>query len=195
MKLFRREPRFSWSAYQIGMMVALLSITVFFAALIIAYSVSVRAQSQWQRIDVPKLLWVSTGILLFSSATFEASRFALRRARFDSFQSGVRLTMLLGIAFLVSQLLSWDVLRRAGVYVQQNPHGSMFYAFTGAHGVHLFGGICGVGYVLHHGRNLEAWTEHQLRRFRAIVGVVSVYWHFMGALWAVLFVLLYVWSY
>jgi cytochrome c oxidase subunit 3 len=189
-----REPGLSMSAYQIGMTVALVSITAFFTALVIAYYVTFRGQSNWQRIEVPKLLWLSTGILLVSSLTFESARYALRRARFAQYFTAMRMTLALGIAFLISQLLSWGILRSEGVYVRENPHASMFYSFTGAHGLHLLGGICGLAYVLHRGRGFELWSEHDLRRYRAISGVITLYWHFMGGLWLVLFTLLCVWT-
>ena len=181
------------SAYPIGMLVALVSITAFFTALVIAYYVTFRGQSNWQPVAVPKTLWVSTGILLASSATLESARYGLRRARFPQYFTALRITTALGLAFLAAQLLSWSILRSQGVYVRENPHASMFYAFTGAHGLHLLGGVCGLAYLLHRGRGFALWSEHDLRRYRAIARVIALYWHFMGALWLVLFTLLCVW--
>lgn len=175
------------------MTVGLVSISAFFTALVIAYYVTFRAQSNWQPVAVPGLLWLSTGILLCSSAAFEWARHGLRRARFSQYFAAIRITTALGLAFLAAQLFSWSILRSRGAYVQENPHASMFYAFTGAHGLHLLGGVCGLLYLLHRGRAFALWSEHDLRRYRAITRVIAFYWHFMGALWLVLFTFLCVW--
>jgi hypothetical protein len=71
--------------YRIGMWLALSAILMMFAALTSAYVFrSTRTQQEWQIFAVPQMLWVSTLLILASSATFEAARRAersLRRSR------------------------------------------------------------------------------------------------------------------
>ena len=49
--------------------------------------------------------------------------------------------MLLGLGFLVSQLIAWRQLAAQGIYLASNPHSSFFYLLTGAHAVHSLGGL------------------------------------------------------
>src|SRR4051794_15827457 len=67
--------------YRIGMWVALCSITMLFTALTSAYIVRSRLSTanDWQPIGVPQMLWLSTSLILLSSATFEVARRHLRR--------------------------------------------------------------------------------------------------------------------
>ena len=62
------------STYQIGILAALASVSAFFIALVTAYSFAIDSQHFRGRIDVPPLLWVSTGILLASSIALERAR-------------------------------------------------------------------------------------------------------------------------
>ena len=67
-----------------------------------------------------------------------------------------------------------------------------FYVLTGAHALHLVGGIAGLGYLL-----LRRWDklesrEAMLKRETA-ASTVGLYWHFMDGLWIYLFLLLFLW--
>ena len=182
------------STYQIGILVALASVSAFFIALVTAYSFAIGSQTLRGPINVPPLLWLSTGILLASSFTFERARLALLRARADLYRRMMRFTLILGVAFLISQALAGMQLYRDGVFVHGNPHGSMFYMFTGVHAVHLFGGIAWIGYLLYRSRTIRETSESDLRRNRSLAGVAAVYWHFMGLLWLCLFAVLHRWA-
>ena len=48
------------NVYQIGVIVALFSISAFFIALAIGYGFRLQAQLQWNHIRIPRLLWLST---------------------------------------------------------------------------------------------------------------------------------------
>ncbi len=185
---------YSSSIYQVGMIVALFSIAALFIALVLAYGIQLRAQSTWQRVHIPLTLWVSTALLGASSASLEAGRRALRRGISRRYIRSLGITTLLGLAFITSQLLSWQELKRQGIYVEANLHGSMFYVFTGAHGFHVLFGICSLIYLGVRSRRLAGATEHVFRHERSVTSAVALYWHFMGVLWIALFGLLHLWS-
>lgn len=192
----RLNPEFQlWpSTYQVGIFVALVSVSAFFVALVTAYSFAIGSQTFRGRIDVPPLLWLSTGILLASSIVLELARAALLRARLALYRRMLRFTLILGSAFLLSQMLAGLRLYAAGVFLRGNPHGSMFYLFTGIHAVHLLGGIAWIAYLLVNSRMIRESSESGLRRHRSLAGVASVYWHFMGFVWLCLFALLHRWA-
>ena len=182
------------STYQVGILVGLVSISAFFTALVVAYSFAIESRAFRSRINVPTLLWLSTGILLASSFALERARVALSRAKAGVYRRMMRFTLILGVAFLISQALAGLQLYAHGVFVRGNPHGSMFYMFTGVHGVHLIGGITWIAYILYLSGAIRESSESGLRRHRSLAGVAAVYWHFMGLLWLCLFALIHRWA-
>lgn len=185
---------YSSGIYQVGMIVALFSIAALFIALVLAYGIQLQTQSTWQHVRIPVMLWVSTALLAASSASLEAGRRALRPGFAQRYIRSLGITTLLGLAFIGSQLLSWLDLKRQGIYLAANLHGSMFYVFTGAHGVHVLLGIFSLFYLGFRSRRLAGATEHVFRHERTVTSAIALYWHFMGVLWIALFGLLYLWS-
>jgi len=162
--------------YRLGLLLTCAWIFTFFAALEIAFFWRARTMEFWQPIPLPKTLWVSTAVILWSSVLFERARRLYRRGQHLIASRLLLITACCGAAFLASQLSAWRQLILAGAYVQANPFNSFIYIFTGLHGIHLLGGLIALGVVL-------------LRRSkrRELVDVVCFYWHFMGLLWVVLF--------
>ncbi len=186
--------RFSPNVYQVGIIVALVSISAFFIALVLSYSFRLQTQIIWRHIRIPPLLWVSTALLGTSSLCFEAARHALRHGQTRNYTRLLEATTLLGFGFLTSQVLAWRELAEQGVYLAANPHGSMFYMFTGAHGIHVLGGLLSLLYLVIRSRRLALAAEQQFRHERAVTAAIALYWHFMAMLWAVLFYFLYRWN-
>jgi len=177
----------------VGMGIALVSIAIFFLALIVAYAVALGGQSL-KSIRIPGVLWLSTALLPTSSVALEAGRSALRRGLVAHYRTRLLASLALGIAFLVCQVFSWAQLLLQGVHLAGNLPGSVFYLFTGAHSVHVAGGLFFLGYLFQRSRILLAGTEQDLRRHRRVVQTGAMYWHFMGVLWTVLFTLLFWWT-
>src|SRR6185295_19563134 len=99
-------------------------------------------------------------------------------------------TVVLGVGFLVSQLIAWRQLAKQGVYIASNPHSSFFYLFTAAHAIHLLGGLLALVYLALR-RRASRRSEIALTRARASADAVTLYWHFRDFLWIYLFVLLF----
>ncbi len=186
--------RLGFNVYQVGTLVALLSITSFFVALILVYLLSFRQIPLSRHVHVPWTLWASTAVLLVSSLTLESARYALRRGRVPEYGGRMQLTMALGLLFLVLQTVSLIELLQQGVYMGNNPRGSVYYVFTAIHGVHLLGGLFWLIYLLRKLRTVRPDIEQDLRRQRNANGAGVLYWHFISVLWIVLFALLLLWS-
>jgi cytochrome c oxidase subunit 3 len=173
------------------MWVALASILMLFVALTSAYIVrSVPALNggteDWAPIEMPRVLWLNTVILLISSVSMELARRALGRNEYDRFKGWISLTTLLGVAFLVGQLMAWRGLESQGVYVNSHPHSSFFYLLTSLHGLHLLGGVIALSYV-----TAAAFRMRIGFKRRTAVNITAIYWHFMDGLWIYLFGLLF----
>jgi cytochrome c oxidase subunit 3 len=141
---------------------------------------------------MPKILLLSTALIIASSGTLELARRKLKEAFEDKYKVWLLLTTALGAAFVVSQLLAWRQLVRQGVYVATNPHSSFFYLLTATHGIHLMGGLIALVYLLLRTRRLDT-GERALANRSAVADAVSLYWHFMDGLWIYLFLLLFFW--
>jgi cytochrome c oxidase subunit 3 len=92
---------------------------------------------------------------------------------------------LLGLGFVAGQWLAWRELAARGFFLATGPSSSFIYVLTGAHAIHLLGGILAL---------LVAGSTVVLRRplesRRIVVDVTAWYWHFMALLWIYIFVLL-----
>jgi cytochrome c oxidase subunit 3 len=178
--------------YRIGMWIALASILMLFTALTSAYIVRAGTGNDWRPIAMPRLLWASTALILTSSLTISIALRALKRKDHSAYKRWLLLTVVLGLGFLATQLLSWQQLVAQRVYVSTNPHSSFFYLLTAVHGAHLLGGIFGLDFLL-----LRSWrkatnAKSEIKR-EAAAGAVALYWHFMDGLWIFLFLLLFLW--
>ena len=178
------------SAYRVMMWVLLAAIVMMFAALSSAYIV-LSGGDGWKPIRMPRMFFLSTGILLASSAAIEIAKRRLNGRRWNGYVRWLGLTLLLGLGFIATQLLGWRELKAQGVYLAANPHSAFFYLFTGVHGAHLLGGVLALFFLLWRSRSPRIPNDAAVG---ASAGVVSLYWHAMDGLWAWLFVLLLVWS-
>jgi len=170
--------------YYTGMALGIVSILMLFMALASAFLVR-RGSGDWIPVHIPTLMWINTVVLLASSATLELARHRLAKGRLSSYRNLWLVTTALGVGFLVGQIVAWRQLVAAGIYLASNPASSFFYIFTGAHALHLFGGVAALIYVAR--RNFD---QAQVTRSVA-AEVTSYYWHFMDALWLFLLALLY----
>ena len=93
--------------------------------------------------------------------------------------------MALASAFLIrKRSQGWRILEGQGIYIASNPASSFFYVFTGAHGLHLMGGVAALIYVA-----VRSFDPATITRTVA-VDVAAYYWHFMDGLWLFLLALL-----
>lgn len=165
--------------YRVGLAIICVSITAFFVTLVIAYLWRSRVAPFWDPIPLPRVLWLSTGLILASSAMFEAARRVFRKGQWRLSSHLLLATASLGAAFLASQLTAWRQLVEEGAFLMQNPHSAFFYLFTGLHGLHLVGGMVALFVVV----------LSRAKR-RELVDVTAYYWHFLGVLWLALFAVL-----
>ncbi len=170
---------------KLGIWVALGSITMLFAAFTSAYIVR-SAGDDWIPLAVPPLLWVNTAVILLSSVVMEMALRAFLAWRPVAFRKWLLATAVLGILFLTGQVVAWGQLAAQGIYLQSHPHSSFFYVLTGVHAVHLVAGVLALCYVL------ILATRYQLTPGESSSpSVCATYWHFVGAVWLYLMVVLF----
>lgn len=170
------------------MWVVLAAVVMMFGAFSSVYIYIRSTEDQREPVAMPAMFFVSTGLILVSSATFHQAKRSLQKDRPRAYLRWLLATLGLGVAFLVSQLIGWRELARSGVYFVGHPRSSFFYFATAMHGAHLLGGIGLVLYLvvrrlrlgwLLHGQKNATWHS-----------VVGLYWHTMDGIWVWLFLLL-----
>jgi cytochrome c oxidase subunit 3 len=180
-----------------GVWVAVAAISMFFAAFTSSMIVRQGVSLDWMHFQLPRVMYLSTLLLLASSLTVELARRrflavpdspAAASAAAKSFSGKgmywMYVTGALGLLFVLGQLLAWRDLRAQGLYLATNPSSSFFYVFTAAHALHLLGGVCGVLYVLARLRKTNGIAR------KSGFGAFLIYWHFMDILWVYLLLLL-----
>jgi cytochrome c oxidase subunit III len=187
----------SVSSAVIGMAAALAAVTMLFVAFTTAY-LARRAEPGWGTVVMPPVLWLTTAILLASSGTIEWARRRIAAGDIRGLQRGLAATAWLGGAFLLGQIAAWRSLAAQGAYISTTPHSGFFYLLTGAHGLHLIGGLGALGIILwkaytgRYGVASHAGSGYMVAgRESAGMGVFALYWHFMDLLWLYLFALLF----
>ncbi len=163
----------------------LAAVAMLFVAFTTAY-LARRQEAGWTPIALPAVLWLNTAVLLASSGTFEWARARLVRADPAGARHGLGWTAGLGAAFVIGQIAAWRQLAAQGVYLASNPHSSFFYLLTGAHGLHLLGGLVALAVVI-----VRAHRNRYTPAAHTGLAVCALYWHFMDALWLYLFALLF----
>jgi cytochrome c oxidase subunit III len=172
-------------AYRTGMWMAISAITMLFAAFTSAMVVRRGLSNDWAPTRLPEILYLNTLVLIASSITLEGSRRSLAAGRINRFARGLCVTLALGFTFIAGQLIAWRQLASQGVYLATNPSSSFFFLLTGAHGIHLLGGIIALLYLVFWARKYTLAP-----RKHTAVDVTAMYWHFMDGLWIYLLLLM-----
>jgi len=173
------------------MWVVIAAIVMMFAALSSAYII-LSVDTDRTRVSMPRMFFLSTGVIVLSSLTIEKAKRSLKRRDETRYRRWIITTLILGLIFLAAQLMGWRELAAQGVYFAGHPHSTFFYFFTGVHGVHLLGGIGGLSYLAIRSRRKSKQVENVPNATSA--ELMSLYWHTMDGLWLWLFLLLLIWK-
>ncbi len=165
-----------------------------FGGLLAAYVfIASNKVDEWRPFALPKELWVSTIIILLSSVAYVLGNRATDVNDQKSAKKWFLITGGLGIGFVISQVFAWIALSMRGMVLKGNPYAGFFYMLTVVHALHVLGGLIALGTVIY-----RSWinTEDAPRivRRKTLSRVVGWYWHFMGGLWIVLFLVLGFWK-
>jgi cytochrome c oxidase subunit III len=126
--------------------------------------------------------------LLSSSLTIHFSAKALEWGKRWAFLALWALTFVLGGLFLYGTAQEWrHLIYERGLTISTNLFGTTYYSLVGLHAFHVTVGLMMLFLVLVFG--LAGLVE---REQSARIGVLSMYWHFVDAVWVVVFTVVYV---
>lgn len=182
--------------YKLGMGLFIASEAVFFLVLILAFvfyrdSPAVRSgPNVFNSLDVGHVA-IFTACLYSSSITIHLAGRSHKRGKNAAWQLWLLLTIGLGATFLYGESTEYmDMTSRLGLTPHRDLFGSTFFALTGFHGFHVLVGLTllAILFGLGMGGNLRGG------RHPAAVQSISLYWHFVDAVWVVIFPMVYLWS-
>ncbi|HVA77475.1 MAG TPA: cytochrome c oxidase subunit 3 [Candidatus Binataceae bacterium] len=131
-------------------------------------------------------------ILLFaSSATMLVAANRYRARAYRATLTWLVATVALGAMFLLGQALEYAGLYERGVAVNRNLFATTFFTLTGFHGLHVFIGLVAIAIVA--GLSASGRLAGSAREADAFEAV-GIYWHFVDAVWVVIFSVVYLWA-
>lgn len=161
------------------------SVVMLFGAWTSAYIVK-RGDIGWAEIVLPDQFRINTAIIILSSCSMLWAQVAAKRGRLEQLKLAMAITLVLGIAFLVGQVIAYrELVALKEFFTGGNVSHSFIYVVSGAHAVHVIGGVIYLGVVT------VAAFGHRIGPNRLTrLEMCSTYWHFLGLLWVYLFVFL-----
>jgi heme/copper-type cytochrome/quinol oxidase subunit 3 len=183
-------PRPSAPAPIVATMFLIAGDLMLFAGLIFAFWVLRLAAPVWPPPLQPRLpigvTTANTVVLLASSAAMLAATRALARGRGEMLTRRLGLAALLGGFFVALQGYEWARLVGFGLTVSSGIYGALFYTLVGAHALHVAAALVWVAVTATRaGRGRLDHTRV------ANAQACALYWHFVVALWPLLYVSVY----
>jgi cytochrome c oxidase subunit 3 len=173
------------STGKVTLLIVLAIESVFFLTVLVAYA-ALRGQVSWNvphtiaRLTIPL---INSAILLLSALVARWSGNAIRHDRQAALQRGLLVTLLLGMVFVTGQIYEF---RHAGLRIDDPAFGGVFFTLLGFHAVHVLAGVVFLALNL---------IRAQLGDFSAArlepVELGNWFWYYVTAVWAVLFVAIY----
>jgi len=159
--------------------------TLFFSAYLMRMNMADMSVGDWRAPPTPRLLGLNTGLLILSSGALQWARTAARRGELEGIRAGLLAGGALALAFLAGQLMVWRQLMAEGYFAATNPANAFFYLITGAHGLHVLGGLVALGRT-----GVRAWRARKAEQVRLSVELCAAYWRFLLLVWLAFFGLL-----
>ncbi|MBV9580329.1 MAG: cbb3-type cytochrome c oxidase subunit I, partial [Chloroflexi bacterium] len=177
-----------WKPPIVGIAAFIFSEATFFGALIAAFILyrNASAGPNPHDLDVPRTLFFSLFLFGSSGTVYMAERRLSHDDR-RGFLVWWVASIVMGAIFLIGQLTEYGHLYAEGIRINSNLFTSSFYTLTGFHGLHVLVGLIALSVV-----GLMGWArDFTGGRRRVVVDTVSIYWHFVDAVWVVILSLVY----
>jgi len=173
----------------VGILLLMITESSLFTIFVVAYLVYIgKSLSGPYPKDVLEVPIISTICLLSSSLTIVIAEKALKRNELGKFKLWWALTLLLGGEFLTATGMEWwKLIYKDGLTISTNLFGTTYYSLVGLHASHVVVGLFFLLIVM--AVSLAGFPiQHQERR----VKFLSWYWHFVDAIWVIVFTVVYV---
>ncbi|MDW5264543.1 MULTISPECIES: heme-copper oxidase subunit III [Acidobacteriaceae] len=173
----------------IGMACLIIAESAIFVIFVVAYifymGQSLSGPTPRQVLELPIF---TTICLLSSSFTLHWAVVALRKSKLGAFNAWLATTVVLGAIFLIGTGMEWyHLIYVDGLTIQTNLFGTTFYSLVGLHATHVI-----VGLLMLIAALIFGLTGHVTEKHAHRMDVLSLYWHFVDAVWVIVFTVVYV---
>jgi cytochrome c oxidase subunit 3 len=127
---------------------------------------------------------INTAILVTSSFTIHWALQSVKRGNRAGLQAGLLLTFLMGLTFLLTQVLEYS---RVGFNTSDGAFATIFFCLTGLHGAHVFVGLSILLFM-----TIRAFRGHFSPEAHHGVEIGGIYWHFVDVMWIVVYTTVYI---
>jgi len=186
------SPELTWRTPDrgtVGMYCLIIAESAIFSIFVVAYLFYIGKSlsgPQPQNVLSPPIFF--TICLLSSSITIHFAGKQLHAGNTRAFGLWWLLTILLGAAFLAGTAMEWHhLIYDEGLTIRTNLFGTTYYSLVGLHGFHVTVGLLFLGSVAIFSALGLVKQEHSGR-----IEVLSLYWHFVDAVWVVVFTVVYI---
>ncbi len=177
--------------HKLAMTVALISWSMLFATLLLGYFVYRFSQTVWPPLGVEKVSMLlpnlSLSAVIASSITFILALNMFKKKNFFMMRIYNWATLTLGFAYMFFQIKFWENLNAMKLFSSSNIFGSILHGFTWIHAAHM---VCAVlaliiaMFLLRNNQRINRWQNYFTN--------VSMFWHFLTVVWAVLYFTLFI---
>ena len=173
----------------IGMACLILAESAIFIIFVVAYiyyiGKSLSGPTPAQVLELPIF---GTICLLSSSITVHFAVSALRKNNLRACTLNLAGTVLLGTIFLITTAREWyHLIHDEGLTIKTNLFGTTYYSLVGLHATHVVVGLIMLTVTLAFSLAGLVHEEHSEK-----LEVLSLYWHFVDAVWVIVFTVVYV---
>jgi len=174
---------------KVGMACLIIAESAIFTIFVVAYlyyiGKSLTGPTPREVLETPIFFTVC---LLSSSLTIHLASKLLERGKRDAFLALWFLTIVLGALFMYGTVREWHrLIYEHGLTISTNLFGTTYYSLVGLHATHVTVGLLMLTIVLLFGLAGRVGREQSAR-----IDVLSMYWHFVDAVWVVVFTVVYV---
>jgi cytochrome c oxidase subunit III len=173
---------------RVAMLSLIIGESAIFTIFVVAYVFYIGKSLSGPTPAILEVPWFNSICLLSSSVTIWLSEREIERGRMKGFAALWALTMLLGLIFIVGTGVEWQkLIYLDGLTIHTNLFGTTFYSLVGLHATHVIIGLIMLGTVL-----LFTLTGHIRQEHNERIQVLALYWHFVDAVWIVVFSVVYI---
>jgi heme/copper-type cytochrome/quinol oxidase subunit 3 len=187
-----RSPRArqEFTAY-VGMVIFLGSWAMLFCGMFMAYGFIRLRTPAWPPVGQPLLPLhapiLNTLMLMLSGVVLHLGYRRLQSGGQVAAFRAVAASTLLGAAFVAGQVAVWRTMIERGLTLSSSLYGSLFYTLTGIHLLHVLVGVVALCWL-----SFSLWRGTVNPARHLSLQLWGLYWHFVGAVWLLTFVSLYV---
>ncbi|HSZ15496.1 MAG TPA: heme-copper oxidase subunit III [Terracidiphilus sp.] len=173
----------------VGMACLVLAESAIFIIFVVAYlfyiGKSVSGPTPREVLELPIF---ATVCLLSSSITVHFAVHTLRDSHVGRCAAWLAATVLLGGIFIAATAMEWyDLIYHYGLTIRTNLFGTTFYSLVGLHASHVIVGLIMLSLTF-----IFALTGKLAQVHSERLEVISIYWHFVDAVWIVVFTVVYI---